>query len=338
MIRYIILFVLLMAARFVSGQLPAGYYDDAIGKTGDELKAALHEIIDDHVEYSYNDLRDFLLPESDEDPDNSDNVIILYSGFSRAKDDFGGDLGQWNREHVWAKSHGDFGNEPPEGTDAHHIRPSDVRINSVRGNLDFDNGGSPVEGAPGCKIDDNSFEPHDDFKGDVARMIFYMAVRYEGGNGELDLEVVDMVDTAPNPTHGKLSTLMDWHEMDPPNDFEKNRNEVVFDYQENRNPFIDHPEFVEDIWGDPIGYYEINGVSITCFPNPFAEKLFIDLPADGMKFSVQTMDGRMLFEQQPPAGKTIIDLLGHPSGLYLLTVIDGYGNVSGRSKLIKTSR
>ena len=175
--RYIFLFVLLIAVRSVSGQVPAGYYDEAIGKTGDELKAALHEIIDDHVEYSYNDLRDFLLPESDEDPDNSDNVIILYSGFSRAKDDFGGNLGQWNREHVWAKSHGDFGNDPPEGTDAHHIRPSDVRINSIRGNLDFDNGGSPVEGAPGCKIDDNSFEPHDDFKGDVARMIFYRAVR-----------------------------------------------------------------------------------------------------------------------------------------------------------------
>ncbi len=336
--KYSILFVLLLIASIVKGQVPAGYYDDAIGKTGDELKAALHQIIDDHVEYSYSDLRDFILLESDEDPDNSNNVILLYSGFSRGKDEFGGSNGQWNREHVWAKSHGGFDNVPPEGTDAHHIRPSDVMINNVRGNLDFDNGGSPVNGAPGCKKDDNSFEPHDDFKGDVARMIFYMAVRYEGGNGELDLEVVDMVNTTPNPEHGKLSTLMDWHAMDPPDDFEENRNEVVFDYQENRNPFIDYPEFVEDIWGDPAGLDDRSKNSLICFPNPFADKTYVNCDKEAINFSVLSMDGRMIIEGSSRQGKTLIDLSNYNSGIYLLLVSDATGNISGRFKLIKTGK
>ena len=336
--RYLILLIILLRTWTIAGQVPEGYYDNAIGKTGEELKEALHDIIDDHVEYSYNDLRDFILLDCDEDPENSDNVILLYSGFSRSKDDFGGNDGQWNREHVWAKSHGDFDNDPPEGTDAHHVRASDVRINNIRGNLDFDNGGSPVNGAPGCKVDENSFEPHDDFKGDVARMIFYMAVRYEGGDGELDLEVVDMVNNAPEPEHGKLSTLMDWHVMDPPDEFEENRNEVVFGYQENRNPFIDHPEFVEDIWGDPAGIESKNGNTLICFPNPFPEKTYIRSNHTKLNYAVFSFDGIALIQKTPIAGNTLIDLSGYNSGLYLLIVSDERGNITNRFKLIKTSR
>jgi endonuclease I len=330
------LLLFLFAGLFSSwAQIPDGYYDDAIGKTGEDLKAALHEIIDDHVEYSYGDLRDFILPESDEDPDNSDNVLLLYSGVSRDKDDFGGNNGQWNREHVWAKSHGDFDNYPPEGTDAHHVRACDVRINNIRGNLDFDNGGSPVDGAPGCKADDNSFEPHDDFKGDVARMIFYMAVRYEGGNGELDLEVVDLVNNAPNPLHGKLSTLMDWHEDDPPDDFEMNRNEVVFDYQENRNPFIDHPEFVEDIWGDPVDINEHRASFIVCFPNPFETTTVIRSNKETFNFEVISTDGHVVAKGLSKGQQTALDLSNHRSGLYLLRIYQKNGEFLGSYKLIK---
>ena len=141
----IVLFLSFIALfQFVSAQIPPGYYDDAAGLTGIELKDALHDIIKNHDEPSYNDLRDFILKASDEDPENPNNVILLYSGISRPKSMFGGNSGEWNREHVWAKSHGDFGNGPPSGTDAHHIRPSDVQINCTRGNLDFDNGGIPV--------------------------------------------------------------------------------------------------------------------------------------------------------------------------------------------------
>jgi endonuclease I len=228
------LFVSLLVINLYS-QIPAGYYDDVQGLTGNELKNGLHNIIDDHIEFSYNDLRDFILKNTDEDPDNSDNVILLYSGRSQAKSTFGGGANDWNREHVWAKSHGDFDNDPPAGTDAHHIRPTDVSVNSTRGNLDFDIGGSPVSEAPGCYVDGDSFEPRDAVKGDVARMIFYMAVRYDGSDGVPDLEVVDAVNTYPNPEHGKLSQLILWNTMDPPDDFEMNRNDVIYyQYQQKK--------------------------------------------------------------------------------------------------------
>lgn len=250
MIRRLLLFS--VSIQFLTAHIPSGYYDTAMGLSGSALQGALHNIIKDHTEYSYDDLRDFVLRNTDEDPNNSSNVLLLYTGRSQAKSTFGGGSNDWNREHVWAKSHGDFGNNPPAGTDAHHIRPTDASVNSDRGNLDFDIGGSPVSEAPGCYRDSDSFEPRDAVKGDVARMIFYMATRYKGGSGEPDLKVVDAVNTSPNPRHGKLSQLLMWNTQDPPDDFEQNRNNVIYyDYQANRNPFIDHPEFADLIWGDP---------------------------------------------------------------------------------------
>lgn len=268
--KILVLSFVTLLSLSLRAQIPAGYYDAAQGLSGDALKAALHNIIDDHNEMSYNDLRDFVLRESDEDPDNSDNVILLYTGRSQAKSTFGGGVNDWNREHVWAKSHGDFGTYPPAGTDAHHIRPCDASVNSSRGNKDFDNGGTPHPEATGCKADSDSWEPRDEVKGDVARMLFYMAVRYEGDSGEPDLEVVDRVNTYPDPEHGKLSALLEWHEQDPPDAFEINRNEVIYSYQQNRNPFIDHPEYVAMIFGpsavieeeayDPVKAWFANGI------------------------------------------------------------------------------
>ncbi len=176
-------------------------------------------------------------------------MILLYSGKSRSKTLNGGDLGDWNREHVWAKSHGDFGTSTGPGTDLHHLRPADVQVNSIRGNKDFDWGGSAVSGAPGNYTDADSFEPRDAVKGDVARMILYMAVRYEGDDYWPDLEPNNSVSNGSAPYHGRLSVLKQWNELDPPDAFEKRRNEVIYQsYQGNRNPFIDHPEWVEAIW------------------------------------------------------------------------------------------
>jgi endonuclease I len=262
--------------------------------------------------------------------------LLLYSGFSRSKADFGGSNGQWNREHVWAKSHGGFDNVPPEGTDAHHVRACDVKVNNVRGNLDFDMGGNPVDGAPGCRVDGDSFEPHDDFKGDVARMLFYMAVRYEGTNGELDLELVDGVNNAPNPQHGRLSTLMEWHVADPPDDFEQNRNEVVFDYQENRNPFIDHPEFVEEIWGDPTHIRESSRLAVICYPNPFSHKVTVLTESSELRFVLQSAVGNVLLEDKLGKGTNTLDFSIFEPGLYLLKFSDGSGKLTGYHKLIKT--
>lgn len=224
------------------------YYQDALGKTGTALKGALHTIISDQSTLTYSQVWD-ALKDTDEDPANSSNVILLYSGISEPKSDNGGGTGQWNREHVWAKSHGDFGTATGPGTDIHHLRPEDVSVNSVRGNKDFDNGGSEVSGAPGNYTDGDSFEPRDAVKGDVARMILYMAVRYEGDDSFADLEPNDQVSNGSAPNIGRLSVLKAWSQEDPPDTFEKRRNDVIFDqYQHNRNPFVDHPEWVDAIW------------------------------------------------------------------------------------------
>ena len=147
------------------------YYQSASGKSGPALKKALHDIIDDHTQLSYSQVWD-ALKKTDEDPNNPNNVLLLYSGVSRSKQSNGGNVGQWNREHVWAKSHGNFGTSQGPGTDLHHLRAADVQTNSTRGNLDFDMGGNEYKGAPGNFYDSDSFEPHSRVKGDVARMLF----------------------------------------------------------------------------------------------------------------------------------------------------------------------
>jgi endonuclease I len=225
------------------------YYKNAVGKTGTTLKSSLHTIISANVsKISYSAVWD-ALKVTDQDPNNSSNVILLYSGVSRSKSLNGGDVGDWNREHVWAKSHGDFGEVTGPGTDLHHLRPADVQVNSIRGNKDFDNGGSSVSGGGGSLTDSDSFEPRDADKGDVARMILYMAVRYEGDDSFADLEPNEKVNNGSAPYMGKLSVLKQWNDEDPPSAFEEKRNQVIYDtYQHNRNPFIDHPEWVEAIW------------------------------------------------------------------------------------------
>ncbi|MFD5109959.1 endonuclease I family protein [Streptomyces cinereoruber] len=224
------------------------YYKDAVGKTGPALKSSLHTIISSQRKISYDAVWN-ALKTLDQDPNNPNNVILLYSGTSRAKSLNGGAVGDWNREHTWAQSHGGFGTSAGPGTDLHHLRATDVQVNSIRGNKDFDHGGSPVNGAPGSYTDSNSFEPRDADKGDVARMLLYMTVRYEGGDSWADLEPNESTSNGSVPYHGRLSVLKQWNEQDPPSAFEKRRNDIVFGtYQGNRNPFVDHPEWVEAIW------------------------------------------------------------------------------------------
>ncbi|GGZ17546.1 endonuclease I family protein [Streptomyces poonensis] len=224
------------------------YYADATGKTGTALKDSLHEIISDQKKISYSAVWE-ALKVTDQDPNNSSNVKLLYSGISRSKSLNGGNTGNWNREHVWAKSHGDFGTATGPGTDLHHLRAEDVQVNSIRGNKDFDNGGSAVSNGGGSLTDSDSFEPRDAVKGDVARMILYMAVRYEGDDSWPDLEANDKVGNGSAPYLGRLSVLKQWNDEDPPDAWEQRRNEVIHStYQGNRNPFIDHPEWVEAIW------------------------------------------------------------------------------------------
>lgn len=224
------------------------YYINTQGKTGAKLKSSLHEIISEHEVLTYSEVWE-ALKITDEDPNNPNNVLLFYSGISRSKNANGGDPGEWNREHVWAKSHGEFGTSMGPGTDIHHLRATDVQVNSSRSNLDFDNGGNSINNCTGCFKDNDSFEPPNHVKGDVARMLFYMAVRYEQGD-KVDLELNNNVNNGSNPYHGKISVLLEWHKQDPVDELEKNRNEKIYLIQGNRNPFIDNPEWATMIWAN----------------------------------------------------------------------------------------
>ncbi|OAB88456.1 ribonuclease [Janibacter melonis] len=227
---------------------PGTYYDGVEGLSGAQLRAALTELISDQRVLSYSQVWDGI-KDVDEDPQDTSSVVLLYSGTSSPKSNNGGGVDNWNREHVWAKSHGDFGTTAGPGTDLHHLRPTDVTVNSARGNLDFDEGGTQNQEAPGNHADGDSWEPRDADKGDVARMIFYMAVRYEGADGFADLEVNDRTGNGSAPYMGRLSVLKEWNEQDPPSAFEQRRNDRIHDgWQGNRNPFVDHPEWVESIF------------------------------------------------------------------------------------------
>ncbi|MDS0526029.1 endonuclease [Clostridium sp. SHJSY1] len=226
----------------------SSYYISAVGKTGTTLKSTLHKIISNNTKLSYSAIWDGIR-DTDEDPNNSNNVILLYTGRSQGKNTNGSGVDNWNREHVWAKSHGNFGTSIGAGTDLHHLRAADASVNSTRGNLDFDEGGNPDKEATQCKYDSDSWEPRDSVKGDIARMLFYMAVRYEGENGEPDLELNEKVNNGTAPYFGKLSTLLKWNAEDPVDVTEMRRNDIIYNkYQHNRNPFIDHPEWANQIW------------------------------------------------------------------------------------------
>ena len=263
--------------------IPAGYYDGIEGLEGEALKAALNDIITGHTEFPYTststDVWD-ILRHADEDPENPDNVIMFYSGFSWPKAcqdtvtppefcemEIDGEMKQveWNREHIWSKSRGPFEEDSfIAHNDAHHLVAAERRMNSTKNNRHFEdcNDGDDTNieerdyGNFTCN--DWEFEPRDEVKGDVARMLFYMAVRYEGEEGDqVDLELMDDPDSTKSsklPFYGDLDDLLRWHEEDPVSLWEIERNETIYSYQGNRNPFIDLPELVELIWGTSEDY------------------------------------------------------------------------------------
>ena len=207
------------------------YYKGAINLKGNLLKVALSDIINEgFIPLLYGDAR-YILDESDVDPNNPDNLILVYTGMSVSSEWDGGTT--WNREHVWPQSrlgvrveYGDA-DFPSKATDIHNLKPADPDENGVRSNDYFD-----------WTKTDNTYEPRDEVKGDIARILFYMATMY------FDLSFNDdATTTSSNKTMGVLSVLLEWNEFDPVDDFERHRNEVLYSYQGNRNPFIDYPEF-----------------------------------------------------------------------------------------------
>jgi len=267
---------------------PGAYYRRVNTSSPGQLRCSLHETIKGHTVYPYSGSGTStwtILEIADEDPGNPNRILDAYRNRSYAKvTDRAGSGGglTYNREHTWPNSlgfpstSGDKGLPYAPYTDTHMLYLTDAQWNADRGNKPFarcdgncgerateaNNGQGGGSGAyPGNSNwvrtpdgNQGTFEVWGKRKGDIARAVMYMAIRYEGGQdaatgqSEPDLELTDdrsrIVRTTGSPAYmGLLSTLMDWHLADPPTDAERARNEVIYSFQGNRNPFIDHPEW-----------------------------------------------------------------------------------------------
>ncbi len=237
--------------RVAEAANPEDYYAPAMRLSDADLREAIHEIISGNARLTQGQVRP-LLEYTDEDPNAPANVIMLYTGRSEPKAGRarGDDKETWVIEHVWPRSRGFPDPAQPAATDLHHVRPAEPTVKADRGDKDFDFGGDPHPEAFGARMDADSFEPPDQVKGDIARMAFYMDVRYEGGGDMPDLTLITGISEPNTPTLGRLCSLLAWHASDPVSDWERRRNDRIFEKQGNRNPFIDYPEWATEIFSD----------------------------------------------------------------------------------------
>ncbi|NVK08272.1 MAG: endonuclease [Tenacibaculum sp.] len=235
----------------IPSELSEYYKDVDFTLTGSSLKDVLAtEIIDSHTTFlDYTPGIWNVLKQSDLDPTDNTKVVLIYgyddtdgnyvTDRTRSKDANGGNTGDWNREHVFPKSLGtpDLGTSGP-GADAHHLRPSDVSFNSQRGNKLFATGSGNAGDVSG------NWYPGDEWKGDVARMMMYMYLRYGSQCLPKNVAVGSVVASDSN----MVDLLLEWNAQDPVSDLEIQRNNIVANEQGNRNPFIDNPYLATVIW------------------------------------------------------------------------------------------
>lgn len=336
----------------VTSTQPAGYYDSLIGKSGDDLRQAIQDIIADENTvrtHSYADVYD-ILAIADQNPLNSNEVWMLYTEQPRSKLDrqtSGSSSGKWNREHTFPRSRGNFdewedfddfatginsfistsADSLRHGySDAHALRVADGGENSRRSNKHYSNnfvstsnigqynGPSNVDPANGIGVS---------FRGDVARSVLYMELRYNG------LQIVDGFPTASGSTFdgqlGDLTTILGWHDDDAPDDFEMNRNNVVYDWQRNRNPLIDLPDLVDYIWGSRQGEVWMGALSttqnelsqFTFYPNPAKNNITFSGLQNYAIIEVFSIEGRKVETLRLINNTAELNLT---SGVYLLKV------------------
>lgn len=333
----------------VSSTQPVNYYTSLEGLSGAALKQALQDIIANPAlvrAQTYADIID-ILKEADQNPANSNEVWLLYTEQGRAKLDYqtvSNSLGKWNREHVYPRSRGGFFSIDADDTadgktiywtteadslrhgnsDAHALRAADGPENSLRNNQNY--GVDEYDGPAGNA---------GSFKGDVARSIFYMVTRYNG------LDVVNgyPVDTTPGFI-GDLATLLDWHRNDAPDDYEMNRNNVVYTWQNNRNPFIDEPDLADYLWGAQVGNTWSPSLStehnqtlqILVYPNPAHQGFYLKGIKTKTLLELFSMDGRVI--QRLHATEDILMGSNLAKGMYLLK-IRSEGNSSTKKIMIE---
>ncbi|WP_173427068.1 endonuclease I family protein [Kordia jejudonensis] len=312
----------------VASTAPNGYYDSMDGLADAALQNAMQAIIADVNTVraqTYADVYD-MLREADQNPANSNQVWLVYTEQGRAKLDQqsgSNSTGAWNREHTFPRSLAGYGSIEGDdiadgrdvfwitrpdslrhgNSDGHALRAADGPENSSRGNQHYGQYTGPT-GTAGS------------FRGDVARSVLFLAVRYNGLSIENGFPAVE-------GQLGDLATLLTWHRNDPPDDFEMNRNNVIYTWQFNRNPFIDHPELVEHIWGNqtgvawtqPLSTEEFTTENIKLYPNPAKNHITIAGIRDEAIIEIYSIDGRKLLASQF-SGTEIISL-NLQSGIYL---------------------
>ncbi len=255
-------------------EAPSGYYSPCEGKTGKDLLTSLSSVIDDHTVISYKGLWTLY---GTSDLKANGKIWDMYSTYEYTykSDQCGtysviGDC--YNREHSFPKSW--FNDASPMYSDAFHIYPTDGKVNGQRSNHPYGEcaNGTTLTPANGAKAlgklgkstfpgySGTVFEPDDQYKGDFARSYFYMATRY---NSQISSWNSDMLAGNDYPAFSDwaINLLLKWHRQDPVSQKEINRNEAIYAEQHNRNPYIDHPELAEYIWGDKVGQNWINNTS-----------------------------------------------------------------------------
>lgn len=328
--------------------VPVGYYSSLEGKSGLTLKQALRDIISNPNVVRVQNYGDAysVLRDADQNPENSGQVWMIYNEQPISKIDNQTDnsiVGKWNREHIYCQSRlGISSSFIPNGTsdginiwrlttglddieashdDTHHLRAVGGQENSSRNNRNF---GVDYNGPTGTL---------GSWRGDVARAIFYMALRYNGLN-------VDNGNPSDTPAGhiGDLSTLLTWNATDAADDFEMNRNNVVYTWQKNRNPFIDYPMLADYIWGTRSGQTwsfalsteNFDGLRVTIYPNPAQNQITISGLNQESTIEIFTLSGVKL-KTINFVGTTQLNL-NLTSGMYLAKITSE--NKSTTKKLI----
>ncbi len=278
---------------------------------------------------------------SDLDPNNSNNVLLIYgwengtdgditNDLSRDKNSNGGNTGDWNREHVYAKSLGvpalDDGGSSDAGEDAHHLRSCDVQRNNSRGNLKF------AAGTGNSGTVTGGWYPGDQWKGDVARMMMYMYLRYGSQCLPTGVGIGTTITSDPN----MINLFLQWNAEDPVSTYEDNRNTYLGNTtntygQGNRNPFIDNPYLATIIWGGiqaenrwPTTILTIDKFdlfsSISIYPNPTNNhKINIESETEVDEIQLVNINGQLIqYIKKPIPNNHTYALENLPQGFYVL--------------------
>ncbi len=327
--RYTIKIYLLMLCLLTITSLQAEYYDSVEDLSGMPLYYALQDLIDTNTYSSYNGAKDFLFQELDND---NGTVTCVYTGETYSINSSYNGQSNPNTEHTYAQSWFDPATSVKKA-DLHHLFITTMQVNSSRGNLPFGNVASiaasdvyysctPWQSYRGRDSWQKSvFQVNPYFRGNTARAILYFHTRY---GDSLSQGGVDMLDT-----------MIEWHYEDPPDAQERTRNDMLYSFQGNRNPFVDRPEFVNRIWNpsssedpsmDMIPALRIDNV----YPNPFHDRMTVAIDAkagDSYNAAIYNLKGQLIYSTTLEGKQRDFcwdgrDSSGNqmPSGLYFIRV------------------